>query len=304
MMSLETIINDFCNENNLIFGIATAEKMSFDKNKLENIPFVNYSIEERLSPKLFNDNINSVIVLGIPYYKNKINFYNEDYHIYSKKYLDKLIDKLSGENYSFVDTGALFERGFALKCGLGFRGKNTSVINGKLGSYFNIGYILSTEKLEPTISNKKDCIGCNKCINSCPTKSLGEYQCNAESCISYLTQKKAILTIQEMKSIGQSLYGCEICQQVCPHNKFIKYSERAIEVDPLKLLDISKKEFNKYRDLPFYWRGLNVIKRNALIYVYNSDLEILEKIEILEKFTNSQSDLLKATANILLQDLK
>lgn len=304
MMCSEAIIRSFCKDNNLIYGITDAEKLLFDEEELINVPFVNYNVDERLSPKLFNENINSIIFLGIPYYKNEVNFYDKDYHIIAKVFLEELSKKLKGECYSFVDTGALFERGFGLKCGLGFKGKNTSLINDELGSYFNIGYILTSEKFMYTGKLDKVCMGCNKCIENCPTKSLKDYKCNAESCISYLTQKKAVLTIDEMKKIGKSLYGCEICQQVCPHNRLVSYSKTSEEMKPQDILEMSKKQFLKYKDKPFFWRGLTMLKRNALICVYNSDLELKEKFEILVKYNNSEFKLLKETAKILIKDLE
>ncbi len=213
-------------------------------------------------------------------------------------------------NKAFVDTGALFERGFALKSGIGFKGKNTSVINKEFGSYFNIGYILSSEKLELTEideRNCEDCFGCNRCINSCPSHSLGEvngiYTCNYETCISYLTQKKGLLSLKEMQSMGESLYGCEICQQVCPHNYEVDFDEDYISINPVNVLEMSKKDFEKYRSLPFNWRGLPTLKRNALISVYNSNMLKDEKIEIINKFIKSENQVLSETAKVLLESL-
>ncbi len=307
MISLDNITK-FCKEKSLVFSVINADKLDFEASKLENIPFVNYTIEERLDPKLTKENTKSIIMIGVPYYKNKINHFDTDYHILVKNLLEELTTNISGDCECFVDTGALFERGFAVKSGLGFKGYNTSVINEKQGSYFNIGYILTTEEFQPTKEINHNCIGCNKCINNCPTKSLYKenesYSCNYTRCISYLTQKKGILTINEMKSMGTSLYGCEICQQVCPHNKEVEFSKTSIEATPIEILKATKKSFLQYKDLPFYWRGLPTIKRNALISVFNSSLTKEEKIEIISEFKNSENDTLRETAKILIDVIK
>ncbi len=306
MTSLDNIAR-FCKENGLIFSISNAEKLDFDIDKLQNIPFVNFTVEERLNPKLQMGNVKSIILVGVPYNKNTTNHYNIDYHIVVKKLLDDLKNQLAGECESFVDTGALFERGFALKSGLGFKGRNTSVISEKLGSYFNIGYILTSEELQPTNEFNKSCIGCDNCLKHCPTRSLYEenekYICNYTTCISYLTQKKGVLSKAEIASMGTSLYGCEICQQICPHNKEIEFSKTSTEVTAKEILSATKKSFTQYKDLPFYWRGLPPLKRNALISVYNSDLPKEEKLKLISEFKNSENEILRETTKILLEML-
>ncbi len=306
MTSLDNI-SKFCEENGLIFSVAKGERLNFEESKLENIPFVKFTVEERLNPVITMENIKSIILIGVPYSKNKINHFSTDYHILVKNLLDELLTKINGEGESFVDTGALFERGFALKSGLGFKGYNTSVINEKYGSYFNIGYILTTEELEITNEINKNCVGCKACIKTCPTKSLYEknerYNCSYETCISYLTQKKGVLTTSEMQSMGTSLYGCEICQQVCPHNTTVEYLENSTEVTPIEILKATKKNFTQYKELPFYWRGLPTLKRNALISVFNSDISKNEKHEILSDFKNSENETLRETAKTLMDML-
>ncbi len=325
-MSLETIIKNYCDKHELIYGITDGERLDFDSEILEGTPFVNYTFEERTNPQKTLSDVKSVIVLGVPHGKLGVNEYAIDYHIVVKRHLDNLcelinseIDKeiekeikkeIKKEFKAFVDTGALFERGFALKSSIGFRGRNTSVINKEFGSYFNIGYILTNKKLESTEineSNKVDCFGCNRCIEWCPTNSLGEvngvYKCNFETCISYLTQKKGVLTLEEMLSMGVSLYGCEICQRACPHNYEADDEESYSTIKPIDVLDMSKKDFEKFREYPFYWRGLPTLKRNSLISVYNSKVSLEEKIEIISKFLKHENQVLSETAKVLFENL-
>ncbi len=316
-MFLETIIKNYCNENGLIYGITNGEILDFSSKVLEGTPFVNFTIEERKNPKKSLNDVKSVIVIGVPYFKQKVNNYNIDYHIIVKGHLERLCELINSndnkenkEFKAFVDTGALFERGFALKSGIGFKGKNTSVINTSVGSYFNIGYILTTSEInvsELDDSSRKVCFGCDRCIDCCPTGSLGlvdgVYKCNFETCISYLTQKKGLLTVEEMKSMGESLYGCEICQQICPHNYRVSFASEYTEVSPFKILELSKKDFVEFREYPFYWRGLPTLKRNALISIYNSNVKKDEKLTVLNKYIKSENQVLSETAKILLKTL-
>ncbi len=306
MTSLDKIKN-FCGEKGLIYSVAIAERLDFEIKKLEDTPFVNFTVEERLNPRLTMEKVKTIIFLGVPYKKNKLNHFNTDYHIKVNNFLEELKIMIGGECESFVDTGALFERGFSIKSGLGFKGRNTSVISEKLGSYFNIGYILTTEAIPPTNELSINCISCDKCLKHCPTQSLyleeSKYYCNYQTCISYLTQKKGVLLKEEMKSMGTSIYGCEICQQVCPHNRDIEFSKTAKEVTAFEILKATKKGFLEYKDLPFYWRGLPTLKRNALISVYNGDISKNEKLEIFKEFKKSENLILSETAKILIEML-
>ncbi len=284
-------IQKYCEENNITFVIGGSEEISKYAEVLnQDIPFINdLTIEERINPKCTLEQCKSIIVIGVPYeiYKSKkvIGVLSQnsyiDYHNVVRKHLEKIskIINLEDTVYS-VDTGKLFERGFALEYGLGFRGLNTFVINKKYGTYFNIGYLVTSMEIEKSKNKSKTCYECYKCIDACPTKSLKDGNCNMMSCASYLTQKKGLLSYEEIQSIGNFLYGCDICQKVCPHNKGVKYINKDINISALEILDMSKKEFLKYKELGFYWRGLGVIKRNAIYNIFNSNMNKNEKIEI------------------------
>lgn len=287
-------IQNYCSENNIIFTVGSNKTLNKYFEVLnKDIQFIgNLTVEERINPKLSLENCNSIIIIGVPYETFKssksIGEFSQnsyfDYHKTVEKHLRNISKFLDDKDFTFsVDTGKLFERGLALEYGLGFRGLNTFVINEKFGTYFNIGYILTNHKINVKETKEKICYECFKCIDVCPTKSLENGFCNSNTCISYLTQKKGLLSNDEIQHIGNFLYGCDICQKICPHNKNQKYHNNQFNVNALEILQMTKKEFVKYCDFGFYWRGLGVIKRNAIYNIFNSTLSDIEKITILEE---------------------
>ncbi len=284
-------IEKYCKENNISIAVGSNAVLEEYREVLnKKIPFINsISVQERIDPKMTMENCNSIILVGVPYpiYKsskdvgelshNSFIDYHNSVRIHLENILQILNDKLAVYN---VDTGKLFERGFALKYGLGFKGLNTFIINDELGSYFNIGYILTSLKFEETETLNKSCFECHKCIDVCPTKALNDGNCNLYTCASYLTQKKGLLKVDEIPKIGNFLYGCDKCQKICPHNKNITLEKNEFNINAFEILKMNKKDFLQYKSFGFYWRGLGVIKRNAIYNIYNSSLSNNEKLEI------------------------
>lgn len=204
-----------------------------------------------------------------------------DYHIVLKDKMEQLIGRISKGiefNYRyFVDTGPLVDREIARKAGIGYYGKNCNIINDELGSFIFLGYILTDLELEPDTPVEEKCGDCNICIKSCPTNALYKpYRLNPNRCISYLTQTKNQIEDELKSKMGRSIYGCDICQRVCPKNISAKKSIHKefiptngyIELD--EIFNISNKEFKrKYGHMAFSWRGKGIIKRNADI-IYNN----------------------------------
>ena len=122
--------------------------------------------------------------------------------------------------YSGVDSRPLAERSLAIKAGVGFVGKNSMVIKPGFGSYFFIGVVLTTHAFVPDAPLKKNCGKCRLCIDSCPTGAiLKSAVIDATKCISYKTiERKAPLTVKEIAKCDGWIFGCDICQEVCPHN--------------------------------------------------------------------------------------
>lgn len=236
--------------------------------------------DKDLSSELYNE-YNSAIVIGIKYdkqsFKDKSKVYfssfsiGMDYHIILNDKLKTIGEYLikNGYKYSiYVDNNSLDERLLAYNAGLGFFGKNNLLINEKLGSYFFIGVLLTDALLESDKIINKKCIGCNLCINECPTKALNKYGIlNSNKCLSYLTQKKGEIK-KYKKYFNNCIYGCDKCISVCPYNKNNKGIDVCLDIS--EFLNMSEEEYNEiYHNNASYWRGKKVIDRNINYYINN-----------------------------------
>ncbi len=258
------------------------------KNKLSNGYFTGMEeevIEKRIDPKLTLDSAKSIIVCAFPYYSGEYEnsnlskyCYGKDYHIVAREYLQNICDyissKIDGFEYKiFVDNGPLVDRYLAYLSGIGYFGINNNIITDKYGSYVFIGYIISNFEFLQDKPLDKTCIKCNKCVKYCPGNAiLGNYELNPKRCLSYMTQKKEELTDDEENMIqnNKNIFGCDICQDVCPHNintpiTYIKEfrENNIINLNYDEISEISNKEFKRrYWDRSFSWRGKKIIKRN------------------------------------------
>lgn len=202
-----------------------------------------------------------------------------DYHKIVKAIAQNLASQLCYEypdlKYHIqCDNGEYNEKFFALESGLGKQGKNSLLINDIYGSYGFLALLFTGIAFEEYKTEKSSCTNCRKCITSCPTGAISENGLNFNKCISYLTQKKSLDKSEEDILKKQcKIYGCDICQMVCPENKNKKSSNiKDFNVDLLyninldEILSLSNKEFKAiYGNRNFSWRGKNVIKRNILI---------------------------------------
>ncbi len=152
--------------------------------------------------------------------------WGEDYHEVMGKKMQQLetfihqeIDPTAATK-SYVDTGPILERAHAAQAGLGWIGKNSCLINNGLGSYIFLGEILTTLELDHDRPTYDQCGTCTKCLDSCPTGALvAPYQLDSRKCISYLTiEYRGDFDATQSKMVGDHLYGCDICQEVCPYN--------------------------------------------------------------------------------------
>jgi epoxyqueuosine reductase len=158
--------------------------------------------------------------------------WGDDYHGVLRGRLNALVAEMrerfddSFEAQAYADTGPLQERIFAKHAGIGWIGKNTLVLNQQMGSWFFLGVVLTTLELTPSLEAAEGpladlCGSCTRCIDACPTDALiAPYEMDARRCISYLTiEHRGAIATEFREAIGNHVYGCDICQDVCPWNR-------------------------------------------------------------------------------------
>ena len=194
----------------------------------------------------------------------------------------------------YVDTGPLVERVYAKYAGIGWIGKNTCILNQKLGSWLFLGVILTSLELEPDLPAPDRCGTCTRCIDACPTDALvAPYQLDSNRCISYLTIEKRGAITEELRSgMGHEVFGCDICQDVCPWNRKAPASAAA-EFQPREglvnpalewLAGMTDEEFRKrFRGSALRRAKRAGLRRNAVIAMGNSGDQrfgpLLEKLK-------------------------
>jgi epoxyqueuosine reductase len=215
----------------------------------------------------------------------------EDYHSVMKKRLRALCDDLRAHypEHTFracVDTAPVLEREHAQRAGLGAVGKNTLLIRRGEGSYFLLGEIITTLEIPPSEPSAPDpCGSCTRCINACPTGAIARegWSVDATKCISYLTiEHRGEIDPQYHEAMGDWIFGCDICQEVCPHNQPTERSSRA-EIQPaysprrdsFNLLDVlgwSEDDRRRAFARSSMKRAkLHMMKRNAAIAAANNN---------------------------------
>jgi epoxyqueuosine reductase len=215
----------------------------------------------------------------------------DDYHEIMWAKLDELhrwVEHETGRpvrGKSYVDTGPILERDLARRAGLGWFGKNTNLINPALGSFFFIGSLLLDLELEPDAPFEADrCGTCTRCLHSCPTDAFVEPRIlDATRCISYLTIETHGAIPEELRAaVGDRIYGCDICQDVCPWNESFSrdVTEKALAARPfltsdartiaLDILSMDEERFRRdFRNSPMKRAKLRGLKRNAAVVLGN-----------------------------------
>jgi epoxyqueuosine reductase len=221
--------------------------------------------------------------------------WGEDYHHVLRSKLEELARKLNEiEDFTWricVDTAPLLERSFARQAGLGWIGKNTCLINQRLGSWFFLGELLTTLQIEPNSPPPDRCGTCTRCIDACPTAAIvpddkGKFELDARLCISYFTiELRSSIPEPYRSQMGSFVFGCDICQDVCPWNR-TSGNRRAAESDdpafrprefapPLeRLAELSEPEFRAlFRGTPVTRARYSGFLRNVAIAMGNSGLK-------------------------------
>ncbi len=222
--------------------------------------------------------------------------WGDDYHDVVRKGLEGLVAQLpAGHDYKIcVDTAPLLERSYARQAGLGWIGKNTCLINQRIGSWFFLGEVVTSLDIEPDFPPPDRCGTCTRCIDACPTQAIAPegYQLDARRCISYFTiELRGSIPEQMRPGIGRHVFGCDICQDVCPWNRAApEAAEPSFEprhfAPPLeKLAALSAEEFHEvYARSPIQRAKYAGFLRNVAIAMGNSGLgkfrEPLEKLAL------------------------
>jgi len=281
--------------------------------------FEHPNIDERLYPELTFQDPQTIIAIALAY-PTKIHekiprdekrgqfaraSWGSDYHDVLQDRLRQLIDyiKSQAENeqqknhWRFapqVDTGEYIDVAVAQRAGLGFIGKNGLLITEEYGSFVYLGEITTNIRFEADTPKENACGSCQRCLTNCPTGALlGDGQMNAQKCLSYQTQTKGMMPEVYRKKIRNVIYGCDICQLVCPFNQkkdFHFHEEMEPKIDEVRprlapMLSMSNREFKaQFEHLAGSWRGKKPLQRNALIALANlgareSLIQILKCLE-------------------------
>jgi len=245
-----------------------AEEQKYFKGWIENsyqadMDYMARNMDKRCNPALLVENSHSIVCVALNYYPQVIQpevnpqfayyAYGKDYHEVVKAKLQKLLDYIKSlsptvEGRTFVDTAPVLERYWAAKAGLGFIGKNSLLIIPKKGSYFFLGELIINLELEYDIPLNLSCGNCTRCIDACPTKAIVSSKVvNANRCISYQTiENRGEIDKNVIPKLNNRFYGCDICQQVCPWNRYAR-PHKTEEFNPsAAFLDLS---FDKLDDL-------------------------------------------------------
>ena len=267
-------------------GISKAEFLEEEAPRLENwlnkqmhgeMKYMDNHFDKRLDPTKLVHGAKSVISLLLNYYPSEFQAaetykvskyaYGQDYHLVIKEKLTALlysiqthIGEVSGR--AFVDSAPVLDKVWAAKSGLGWMGKNSNLITKQVGSFYFIAELIVDLELDYDHATTNHCGSCTACIDACPTQAIiAPYQVDGSKCISYFTIELKENIPQEMKGkFDDWAFGCDICQDVCPWNKFSKpHSEPLFNPNP-ELLSMSKKDWNEITSETF-----NTVFKNSAV---------------------------------------
>jgi epoxyqueuosine reductase len=258
-------------------GISKASFLEEEAPRLENwlnknhhgeMKYMENHFDKRLNPTLLVDDAKSVISLLLNYYPSEIQntdsykiskyAYGQDYHFVIKEKLKELLQTIQTEigevsGRAFVDSAPVLDKAWAAKSGLGWIGKNSNLLTQQVGSFYFIAELVVDLDLEYDYATTDHCGTCTACIDACPTEAIvSPYVVDGSKCISYFTIELKENIPQEMKGkIDDWIFGCDVCQDVCPWNRFSKsHNEPLFNPNP-ELLSMTKKDWEEITEDTF-----------------------------------------------------
>ncbi len=258
-------------------GISKAEFLEQEAPRLENwlnqnrhgeMTYMENHFDKRLNPTLLVEDSKSVISLLLNYfpenhqnpdsYKISKYAYGQDYHFVIKEKLKELLHSIQeniGEvsGRAFVDSAPVLDKAWAAKSGLGWIGKNSNMLSKQVGSFFFIAELIVDLDLEYDNATTDHCGSCTKCIDACPTQAIvSPYVVDGSKCISYFTIELKENIPQEVKGqFDDWMFGCDVCQDVCPWNRFSKPHNEPLLQPNENLLKYSKKDWEEITEDTF-----------------------------------------------------
>ena len=242
-----------------------------------NMQYMENHFDKRLDPTLLVEDAKSVISLLLNYYPEQVQnpesykiskyAYGTDYHFVIKDKLKQLMQFIQEEigdvsGRAFTDSAPVLDKAWAAKSGLGWRGKNSNLISKKKGSFFFIAELIVDLELDHDTPVTDHCGSCTACIDACPTQAIVEpYKVDGSKCISYFTiELKEELPNDVKGKFDNWMFGCDICQDVCPWNRFSEpHNEPLFNPHP-ELLDFSRKDWEEITEEVFQ----KVFKKSAV----------------------------------------
>ncbi|MGB4178140.1 MAG: tRNA epoxyqueuosine(34) reductase QueG [Halanaerobiales bacterium] len=276
-----------------LVGITSAEPFQqaysiLEKRKLTE--FISNDRELLTNPASHLASAKSIIALALSYASKRAGKEEEqnialyargkDYHQVMQEKMNELIIFIKtlatdAETITYSDTGVLLDREVAYRAGLGWIGKSNNLINPEYGSYLMLGEILTNLPLVTDQAMESRCGTCQLCIDNCPTQALKAYCLEPELCLSYISQKKDPLSMEEREMLGNQLWGCDRCLEVCPYNRDIPYDLHpeffpVLKGDIKTILNFTNHNIpGEWKEAALFWRGLRTLKRNTIINIGN-----------------------------------
>ncbi|MFC4739288.1 tRNA epoxyqueuosine(34) reductase QueG [Flavobacterium ponti] len=265
-----------------------------NKNRNGQMSYMENHFDKRLNPTLLVDDAKSVISLLLNYYPAELQnpdsykiskyAYGQDYHFLIKEKLKELLHFIQSEigevsGRAFVDSAPVLDKAWAAKSGLGWIGKNTNLITQKVGSFYFIAELIVDLELDYDVSTTDHCGSCTACIDACPTEAIvAPYEVDGSKCISYFTIELKDNLPQEMKGkFDDWVFGCDVCQDVCPWNRFSKPHNEPLLKPNESILNFSKKDWEEITTETFNKVFKNSAVKRTKLAGFKRNVDFLKK---------------------------